>query len=334
MKRSPPTRRGPRPAAASCVAWRDGIHLVGSSIWCDARRARAVCFASQATIGAGQRPGHGQMIATAETLALLGAAGDAHLAVPLRRPFTLGTVRLELLASGHGRGGAGLSADVDGRRVVYTGAINPAGGGRGEPAELRPCDTLVVVAPWGAPHHRFPPPAEATRQVIAACVARAADDVVVVALVDDAVAGLELAALLHGHGLAVAGHRSIVLGANRLIEAGLDAPPVRRAVARQRVLVWPLADRARLPATLRGLPTAMVLASGLATEPDVAATADVAIAWSLAGDRDALLGVVRSSNATDVVLIGPGAEPLAAAIGGRARVLGPPRQMPLFAAGA
>ena len=59
--------------------------------------------------------------------------------------------------------------------------------------------------------------------------------------------------------------------------------------------------------------------------------ADV-IAWSLAGDREAILALVRSSHATEVVLVGAGAEPLAAAIGRRARVLGPPQQMPLFAA--
>src|SRR4051812_1616684 len=103
-------RRRPRPAVASCVSWRDGVHLAGTAIWCDARRTRAVCFASSAD--ARERPGHGQLIATAETLALLGASGGAHLAVPWRRPFTLGTVRLELAPSGHGRGGAALAVEA------------------------------------------------------------------------------------------------------------------------------------------------------------------------------------------------------------------------------
>ena len=323
-------RQRRRPVAASAVSWRDGIHVAGTAIWCDARRARAVCFASSADRL--QRPGHGQLIATAETLALVGA-GDAHLAVPFRRPFTLGTVRLELVPSGHGRGGAGLAIEAGDRRVFYGGAMNPGGGGRGEPAELRPCDTLVVVVPWGEAHHRFPPPAEATRRVIGACAERAADAAVVV-LVDDALAGLELAALLHEHGVAVAGHRTIVEYARRLTEASLDAPPLRRAIARHRVLVWPLADRARLPAALRGLSAITLLASGLATEPGAAAAtgADLAVAWSLAGDRDAVAELIGSSHATEVVLVGAGAEPLAAATGRRARVLGPPRQMALFAA--
>ncbi len=327
-------RRRPRPVAPSCVSWRDGVHLAGTAIWCDARRARAIGFASSADLLGRQPVGNGQLIATAETLALLGAGGDAHLPVPLGRPFTLGTVRLELTPSGHGRGGAALAADLGGRQVMYGGALNPAGGGLGGPAVLRPCDTLVVVVRWGEPHHRFPPPAEATRAVIAACAERAGGDAVVVLLVDDALAGLELAALLHGHGVAVAGHRTIVEGARRLTEAGLTAPPLRRAVARHRVLIWPLADRARLPAALRGLPAITVLASGLAVEPGAAATlgADIAVAWSLAGDRDALAELIGSASASDVILVGRGAEPLAAALGRRARVLGPPQQMPLFAA--
>jgi putative mRNA 3-end processing factor len=340
-----------RPAIPCAVTWRDGVHLVGTAIWCDARRVRGVCFASsadaQSRVGptngdrdrlrADARParrpvGHGQLIASAETLALLGA-GDAHLASPFGRPFTLGTTRLELVPSGHGQGGAGLAANVGGRPVFYAGAHNPAGGGRGVPGELRPCETLVLVAPWGEPHHRFPPPAEATRRLVDACGARA-DDAAAVVLVDDAIGGLELAALLHAHGVAVAGHRAIVDGARRLAEAGLEAPPLRRAIARGRALVWPLADVARLPAALRGLRAHRLLASGLACEPGFAASvgADVGVAWSLAGDRDAALGLVGSARATEVVLLGDGAAPLAAAIGPRARVLGPPRQMPLFAA--
>lgn len=331
-------RRRPRPVVPSCVSWRDGLHLTGTSIWCDARRARAVGFASAAD--ALERPGHGQLIASAETLALLGAGGEAHLGVPFGRPFTLGTVRLELVPSGHGRGGAALSADVGGRQVFYAGAHNLAGGGLGARGQLRPCDTLVVTVPWGEPHHQFGPHDVATARIVQGCQRRIADDEAVVLLVDDPLAGLELATILHAHDVAVGAHRAIVALARRLAEAGLAAPPLTRAVARRRALIWPIDERARLAATLRGVPARTMVASGQVTEPGVvdalipAAGRDGldAIAWSLAGDRPTMLELVRSSGASDVVLLGPGAEPLAAAIGPRARVLGPPRQMPLFAA--
>src|SRR5262245_47485879 len=104
------------------VTWRDGVHLTGTPVWCDARRRRDVCFVSSADrVG---RAGHGQLIATPLTLALLDARGGGHLGVPLHRRFTLGTLRLELLASGRGAGAAALHVDAaSGPRVLYAGAI-------------------------------------------------------------------------------------------------------------------------------------------------------------------------------------------------------------------
>ena len=79
------------------------MHLTGTPIWCDARRRRDVCFVSSSErVG---RAGHGQLIATPITLALLGAE-VGHLAVPVHRPFTLGTTRLSLIPSGRGLGAA------------------------------------------------------------------------------------------------------------------------------------------------------------------------------------------------------------------------------------
>jgi len=78
--------RRPREAPTPPVTWRDGVHLTGTPIWCDARRRRDVCFVSSADrVG---RTGHGQLIGTAITLAMLGARAAGHLAVPLRQRFT------------------------------------------------------------------------------------------------------------------------------------------------------------------------------------------------------------------------------------------------------
>src|ERR1700755_3182516 len=96
------------------VTWRDGVHLTGAPIWCDARRRRDVCFVSSADRVIVAE--HGQLIATPITLALVapragGGMGAGHLGVPLRRPFTLGTLRLELIPSGRGLGAAALHVD-------------------------------------------------------------------------------------------------------------------------------------------------------------------------------------------------------------------------------
>src|SRR5262245_29309094 len=149
--------RRPR-AQAAPVTWRDGVHLTGTSIWGDARRRRDVCFVSAADRVS--RTGQGQLIGTPITLALLGARAG-HLAVPLHRPFTLGTHRLELISSGRGPGAAALHVQLGERSVLCAGQI------RGGAGDVRACDAVVVAAPYGLAHHRFAPLDRVAGEVVA-----------------------------------------------------------------------------------------------------------------------------------------------------------------------
>ncbi|HWN71727.1 MAG TPA: hypothetical protein VNM90_29015, partial [Haliangium sp.] len=185
------TAAGPVPELA--VEWRSGIHLRGTSIWCDARRPRDVCFASCAHAAGASR--HGQLIGTAATLALLGpdaAPDSARLSVPYGRPFTLGSIRLELLRTGHAPGSAALLANVAGQRILCAGAINPHGGGLGGTAELRPCDVLVIDASYGHPRYAFPPVEHAVAAVRAFALEIASAAGVAVLLVSSPSKGLDV----------------------------------------------------------------------------------------------------------------------------------------------
>lgn len=289
-----------------------------------------MCFVSSADRTG--RAGHGQLIATAETLALLGARTDLHLAAPTGRPFTLGTVRLELVRSGWCAGAAALAVEAGGHRVFYAGAVAPAGGGLGGAAEMRRCDTLVVAAPYGAAHHRF---TAGPGDVVDFARRALAGGEVPVVLVTGALKGLDAVAALDAAGIACAGHRSIVEAARRLAGAGMVVP-VKRTVARGRALVWTVADRARLGAAVRDLPARTALASGLSVDRALVADlgVDAAIPWSAAADRAALLDFIARSGAREVAVTGAHADDVAAAAGPHARRLGPPHQMPLFAASA
>jgi len=323
-------RRAQAAVAVEPVSWRDGVHVTGTPIWCDARRARDLCFVSSADrVG---RAGHGQLIATAETLAQLGAGEGAHLSVPYRRPFTLGTLRLELMPSGHALGGAALLVDAGDRRVLCAGVMAPSGGGLGEAGEVRRCDVLVLAAPYGAAHHVFPSPADAAAQVIDDCRRAIAGGTVVVALVTSASKGLDVAARLIAEGLEVRAHRSIHHAARRLAAANIAVPGVGRAGGPKGALVWPVRERARLATVLDGVRHRVILVSGLATEPDAVAAlgVDAAYAWSNAADRAALRTLATSTGAERVYLTGRSADAAAEAIGAHARVLAPPRQMRLF----
>lgn len=381
--------RRPRSAPNAPVTWRDGVHLTGTPIWCDARRRRDVCFLSSADrVG---RAGHGQLIGTAITLALLDAAGHGHLAVPLRQRFTLGTVRLELIPSGRGFGAAALHADIAGKTVLYAGAVRTSAGGVGDAAELRSCDAVVVAAPYGEPQHQFPPLDTAIAQAIDWTRAQLAANRRPVLLVDSVLDGLEVAAWLAAEGIAIAGSRALREAAQRIAElvppaqivdgtiaigrtiapraTGREPRPLPRGIRgvepvsepgrptsklasgsqvlprltdppvsaipaigapgrEPRAIVWLDSDRAGLAKSLgdRAAATALVSARAIAGSDGY----DAAMVWASAADRAQLLGWIEATGAREVFVTGACAESIVAALGARARIIGPPHQMPLF----
>jgi putative mRNA 3-end processing factor len=334
------------------VTWRDGVHLTGTPIWCDARRRRDVCFLSSADrVG---RTGHGQLIGTAITLALLGARDKGHLAVPLRQRFTLGTVRLELIPSGRGFGAAALHADVTGKTVLYAGAVRTSAGGVGDPAELRTCDAVVVAAPHGEPDDRFPPLRAAIDAAIEWTRAQLAAGARPVLFVDSLLDGLEVASRLAADGVAIAGARALRDAAHRIADLvpspqiidgaiaigstitqrsvapdpGSGVPAIAAPGREPRAIVWLDSDHAGLARTVgdRSVVTALVSARARTG----AAGYDTGFVWATAADRAQLLGWIEATGARDVYVTGAGAEPIVAALGDRARVIGPPHQMTLF----
>jgi putative mRNA 3-end processing factor len=317
------------------VTWRDGVHLTGTPIWCDARRRRDVCFVSSADrVG---RTGHGQLIGTAITLAMLGARGAGHLAVPPRQRFTLGTLRLELIPTGRMLGGAALHVDLGGKSVIYAGAI------RGD-AEVRACDAVVVAAPLD---YRARSMTEVAGELVAWTRAQLAAARTPVLAVDTALDGLELATRLAADDIAIAGSRAIRDAALRVGE--LAPLPAIRAPNRDPAAVIRVdTERLKLPGDLA---TALVSprAASLSPQTDAgprpigassriddargdnrASAFDAHFAWPHTAGRDQLLAWIESTGARDVFVTGGAAEAIAAAVGGRARAIGPPQQMTLF----
>lgn len=339
------------------MTWRDGVHLTGTPIWCDARRRRDVCFVSSADrVG---RAGHGQLIGSPLTLALLGAREGGHLAVPLHRRFTLGTLRLELIASGRGPGAAALHVELGGRRVLYAGPVRidvPAAVPALEPAGVRTCDAVAVAAPYGDERHRFPPLADAIAQTVAWARAQLAAGRHAVLFVDGALDGLEIAACLAAEGVPLAGDRAIRDLARRAAAhaaltpapaapagavpwpapvgtAGAGGVPALAAPGKEpRATLWRAGDRAGAARALGDRPRATALISGRALGDR--GDADAGFAWASAAGPAALLAWIEATSAREVFVTGPGAEAIVAALGARARLVGPPHQMTLFEAAA
>ena len=94
-------------------------------------------------------------------------------------------------------------------------------------------------------------------------------------------------------------------------------------------MIWLDADHSGLVKALAGKRFSTALTSGRAI--DGATGYDAGFVWASAADRKQLLGWIDSANARDVFVTGPCADAIVGALAGRARVVGPPRQMALFA---
>jgi hypothetical protein len=282
------------------------VHLTGTPIWCDARRRRDVCFVSSADRVV--RAGHGQLIGTPTTIALIAGQGSGHLAVPVRRPFTLGTLRLELIPSGRAVGAAALHVDAGAIRTVNAG----------EAADVRASDAVVIAAPIGEPQHRLAPIDTIADQLIVWSTAQLAAGKRPVLVVDSALDGIEVAAKLIAGNVAVAGSKLLrdaaeIIGAPALRAPGKDAAVTIRAEA----------DRIKAPPQ-----PVIALVSARAVDPQPGW--DATFAWPFVASREQLLTWIEQARAKQVFVTGAAAESIVAALGARAQVLGPPQQMALF----
>lgn len=323
--------------ASPPVTWRDGIHIAGTSIWCDAKRARDICFVSSA--GALSTARHGQLIATGQTLKLLERAdGQAvtasQLSTPFGRPFTLGTQRIETFASGHTMGSASLLVEAHGKRVVYAAAINPRGSRLGGSLDHRSCDVLVVSARYGRAESSFPDQATVQEQLLQWCRNAVEGDRVAALFVSGVGKALDVHEFLSEAGLPCTAQRSIYDGNSRLQRGGYKTAALQRwspTNSQGRVLLWPLALRDKLPAAVSA--SALVSGNALLPENLQLAGADEGFAWSNQADFAELQEYIETSGAEQVFLTHTTdqGEALRAALPNRGvHAIGPPEQLELF----
>jgi len=300
------------------------VHLTHTPIWCDAVRRRDVCFVSSADRIA--KVGHGQLIGTPTTLAMVGLRQrdgfSGHLAVPVRRPFALGTLRLELIPSGRSLGTAALHVDARGRTVLYAGPVRTEIAARDwDAAEVRTCDAVVVAAPFGEPHHAFGRLDDVADRLVSWLRRELAADRAPVIVVDSALDALEVARRIDTE-VAVTGSAKVRAAAKRL--GALESVPAIRAPGKfPAALICVDGERGALPAkAVQALVSARAI--------DVGGSSDEAFAWPFVAGREQLLAWIEQTRARRVFVTGACAETIVRTLGDKARRLGPPHQMPLF----
>ena len=149
-----------------------GIHVVPADAWVDPSRPveRALVTHGHADHARG---GHGQTVATPETLAIMelryrtGAQDEAgeipHKAVPVEYGETIslpGDVQATYFPAGHVLGSAQILLEHAGERIVCTGDYKRRADPTCPPFEVVPCDIFITEATFGLPLFTHPPIAE------------------------------------------------------------------------------------------------------------------------------------------------------------------------------
>lgn len=109
------------------------------------------------------RPGHGAVLASTETLALMdqrmgeGRAGASQQALPYGEPITLGEVRVWIEPAGHVLGSSQVAMEWRGTRAVVSGDYKRAPDPTCRPFVPIPCDVFVTEATFALPVFRHLP---------------------------------------------------------------------------------------------------------------------------------------------------------------------------------
>jgi putative mRNA 3-end processing factor len=136
-----------------------GLYVRPIDLWVDPSRAvdRALVTHGHADHA---RSGHGAVLATPETLAIMDARYGAQRgtqAARLGETITIGDVGIRLLPAGHVLGSAQAVLEHKGQRVVVSGDYKRAADPTCAPFEPVPCDIFISEATFGLPVFRHPP---------------------------------------------------------------------------------------------------------------------------------------------------------------------------------
>ncbi|WP_199504304.1 ligase-associated DNA damage response exonuclease [Qipengyuania sp. YIM B01966] len=137
-----------------------GIHVVPADCWVDPSRPvdRALVTHGHADHARG---GHGQTVATPETLAIMDLRYNTREgALPAQYGETLalaGGVTASFIPAGHVLGSAQILLEHAGERVVITGDYKRRPDPTCPPFEVTPCDIFITEATFGLPLFTHPP---------------------------------------------------------------------------------------------------------------------------------------------------------------------------------
>ncbi len=148
-----------------------GIYVAPADCWIDPSRPVDVALVTHGHADHA-RGGHGQSIATPETLAIMTLRYDTHSGTrPVAYDETIrlpGSVDATYLPAGHVLGSAQILLEHAGERVIVTGDYKRRPDPTCPPFVVTPCDIFITEATFGLPVFRHPPVEEEIAKLLTA----------------------------------------------------------------------------------------------------------------------------------------------------------------------
>lgn len=151
----------------------EGIYVAPADVWIDPSRPKPAALVTHGHADHA-RAGHGKVLATRETLAIMGARYGEQpggQAVAYGEVLRLGDVTVRFVPAGHVLGSAQIVLEHGGQRIVVSGDYKRRPDPTCAPFEPVPCDVFVTEATFGLPVFRHPPTAGEVAKVLAALAA-------------------------------------------------------------------------------------------------------------------------------------------------------------------
>lgn len=302
------------PGDPPVILGEDGLGLAHSPLRFDPIRPAHLAFVSSARYRARAMARHQRVIASAETLGLLGSTRA--LPAPWRRPFDLARLSLTLHPAGHVPGAAQLHVlTPEGLEICWAGAWRPSEGESVEGGETVACDVLAVDATCARPGLRLP-----SRRRSMELVRTFVDEthrlgLTPVLLADPLGAAQEVVASLTADKVPLRAHRAVANLAKACRDLGVHcgAPRSLKALPMEgEVIVLP-PNVAPEAAGLEGVRVAHVSPLAALRHPE-GLLAEVGLPYGDVADQRELLRYAEASGASQVYAWGAGADHLAQAL--------------------
>lgn len=135
----------------------EGIYVRPADAWVDPSQPKARALVTHGH-GDHARGGHGSVLATAETLAIMDCRYGEQNGQPIAygESVRVGDVDVSFVPAGHVLGSAQIVFDYNGERVVVSGDYKRRPDPTCAPFEVVPCDIFITEATFGLPVFRHP----------------------------------------------------------------------------------------------------------------------------------------------------------------------------------